>query len=102
MTSDKHINGSDGSGSKAEYYNTDLAMSESQTTPAKTSRFRKLFGKGNKSIAADGGDSDVEEPEKNKKHFGFMEQVKVVLFGSWLNVLLVCVPIGIAIANAGE
>lgn len=102
MASDKQIDGSDGSGSKAEYYNTDLAMSESQTTPAKTSRFRRLFHKNKRSPAANEGDSNADEPPKTKKHYGFMEQVKVVLFGSWLNVLLVCVPVGIAIANAGE
>lgn len=42
------------------------------------------------------GANDGEET-KVKKHFGLWPQLKVTVFGSWINILLVCVPVGIAL-----
>jgi len=43
-----------------------------------------------------GGQQDGEE-KKVKKHYGFWPQLKAAVFGSWINVILVCVPVGIAL-----
>lgn len=43
-----------------------------------------------------GPDSDSQSA-KPKENITFWGQFKAILFGSWINVLLVCVPIGIAL-----
>jgi len=34
---------------------------------------------------------------KVKKHFGLWPQLKAAVFGSYVNIILVCVPVGIAL-----
>lgn len=49
----------------------------------------------------DSSDSDTQRSKKKKKHpkIPFMQQVKAVLY-SWVNVLLIFVPVGIALEYA--
>jgi len=48
-----------------------------------------------------GSNSEVQngegEDSKSKKHFGLWPQLKAAVFGSYVNILLVCVPVGIAL-----
>lgn len=53
------------------------------------------FGKKDDDEVADG-----EEKKKRRKHIGVWPQLKATLFGSWINVLLVCVPVGFAVNYA--
>ena len=68
--------------------------------PRKRGVFKKLFGgKEEKSEDPEMQRTDTSE-SKPKKHFTVMEQVKTVILGSWINVLLICSPVGIAIHYA--
>lgn len=71
------------------------SMVEEPQPLEKPSRLRRLMGKGHKKGKST--DQTESEDSKEKKHFGFLPQVKVVLFGSWINILLICVPVGIAL-----
>ena len=62
----------------------------------------KLFSKQDKEhdeeAQANGNDS-LNSSNKEKPKFTFMSQVRYSIFNSWVNVLLICVPVGIALAN---
>lgn len=87
----------DGSGDRPSYYDSTKSFSSEQQEPPKPrSRWQKMLGKGKKGDEEDLNRSNTSE-SKQKKHFGLVEQLRTVLLGSWINVLLICVPIGIAL-----
>jgi len=61
-------------------------------------RIRQVFHKSNKS-EIDGGNVDSKK-KKHGKHIPIGTQIRAVLFGSWINLLLICVPVGIALNYA--
>lgn len=64
------------------------------------SRFQKLFRRKKHNEETERATSSLSEKTgKRKKKFTVWGQLKVTLFGSWINVLLICAPVGIAIYN---
>ena len=56
------------------------------------------FGK--KTEEDEGEQGTRSDPKKNKQKFTFVGQLKATLLNSWINVLLVAVPVGIALNYA--
>ena len=70
--------------------------------PKKRSRF-KLFGRHKDEDTTNDGDSEKSKKKKKQRpkvKLTLWQQFRHTLFGSWINVLLVAVPIGIAINYA--
>lgn len=84
-------------GTDGDKYTADPEAISENPSDKKRSVLQRLTGRGKKDKKPEKRHTDSEDPKKNKKHFGFLEQLKVVLFGSYINVLLICVPIGIAL-----
>jgi len=64
------------------------------------SRFQKLFRKKKQDQETERTASSLsEKSNKKNKKFTVWGQLKVTVFGSWINVLLICAPVGIAIYN---
>ncbi|KAI9668043.1 MAG: hypothetical protein M1821_000863 [Bathelium mastoideum] len=67
-------------------------------------RRKKKFGFFGKEEADDGAErsrtTDSEKPENPDKHITFKSQVRATVFGSWINVLLLVVPVGFAVNYA--
>lgn len=81
------------------------SIGNSGTSPAAKARRRDRFtGMFKKKQPVDDPERQrtlTSESKKKKQHFTLWGQVKVVIFGSWVNVLLICVPVGIALKKAG-
>ena len=61
-------------------------------------RLRSKFGRHGDPPAASGANRDTEVgPKKPKQKFPVMGQIRATLFNSWINVLLIAVPVGIII-----
>ena len=77
-----------------------IVEEESVSAPAQGPRRRLRFL--DKMHHKDKGNSEVErttttESKKPKQKFTFMSQIRATLFNSWINVLLIMVPVGIAV-----
>lgn len=79
---------------------------ETSHVPRKRRKFMGILGHPDR--AANGevpddqqppADTD-EKPKKPHRHIPLWDQFKTVLFGSWVNVLLICVPVGFAVRYA--
>ncbi|KAL1303622.1 hypothetical protein AAFC00_006982 [Neodothiora populina] len=80
---------------------------ESQQQSNHGPRKRRFMGILGHSDRTDTDESDLERTETEKakaklmkRRIPFMQQFKAVLFGSWVNVLLICVPVGFAVRYA--
>ena len=62
-------------------------------------RFRRLFKKQEKDYSS-GEATSIADSEKSKERWGFMGQIKATLFNSWINILFLMVPVGIAVNYA--
>lgn len=74
---------------------------DNATTPGPRRRVRflnkfHLKGKENSGIAR----APTTESKKAKQQFTFMGQIRATLFNSWINVLLIMIPVGIAVHYA--
>ena len=67
--------------------------------PGAMGRMRGLFHKKSQN-SEDHGDDDNGKNKKPKQHFTPMSQVKGTILNSWINVLLICSPLGIALYYA--
>lgn len=96
-------------GAHKESGDSTLTPTHSATNNAPRNRFKKLFRKEH-----DGPeDPNLDEPEPDelsleerkkkafKRKIPVGAQIKFVLFGAWINVLLVMVPVGFAVYYAG-
>lgn len=91
-----------GNGSNQEYYQQPQSLEQREVSNNKKAPlWRRALGKDKKNDSGDVERTTTSE-SKTKKHYGLVEQLKVVLLGSWINVLLICVPIGIALHAAGK
>lgn len=88
-----------------EVPSTDIPRTSSQASTARIedapsnqprNRFQKFFGKKGKRQEMRRMDSSSSSTASKKK-FTLWGQLKVTLFGSWVNLLLICVPVGIAL-----
>ncbi|KAF4549059.1 Vacuolar calcium ion transporter-like protein 1 [Elsinoe fawcettii] len=67
----------------------------------KTGMRRRIMGKLGRSNTAATENSEMSESKKKKrKHIPFMKQFKAVFFGSWINILLLAVPVSFALNYA--
>lgn len=69
----------------------------SRSEKPKKSMFGFLHRRKKESNSAAANGADAEDKPKVKKHFGLWPQLKAAVFGSYVNILLVCVPVGIAL-----
>lgn len=61
----------------------------------------KLTGKGKDKDESEGADEeDDSKSKKPKQKFTFWGQLRATLFGSWINILLIAAPVGIAVNYA--
>ena len=91
------------SGQKETSQESEAGISGSTLTPpqgqsATDGRLRQRF----RLFKKDKGDHSVEEKSLSesmgsKEQFGFMGQLKATLFNSWINILFLMVPVGIAV-----
>ncbi|KAI9757181.1 MAG: vacuolar membrane-associated protein iml1 [Chaenotheca gracillima] len=78
---------------------TNLAAQNSSRSGA-TKRRNRILSKFSKHTSnPDTSEKEAEDSGKTKPRYTFANQIRATLFNSWINVLLICAPIGIIIAN---
>ena len=88
-------------GDRPESRDTKSGVNEKTHVPRKRKKFLGILGQPDRTDEdADLERTDTQETKKRKRHAGPWEQFKAVLFGSWVNVLLICVPVGFAVRYA--
>ena len=87
---------------------TDNTLTEDQPTGTGQARNRKSGGlmrrlhlKRGEKDNTDSNRTTTEKSKKPKQSFSFVSQIRGTLLNSWINVLLIAVPIGIALNFAG-
>lgn len=74
----------------------------SENKPRVRGKFKGLFKKKKHDESeAETQDLSPDDEEKPKTNFTFASQIRATLLNSWINVLLVAVPVGIALKYAG-
>ena len=83
----------------------DQTRQDRDLAPRKRHRFMGLLGRPDSSEVEQDEDpdlvrTDTRESKRRKRGVSPWKQFKEVLFGSWVNVLLICVPVGFAVKYA--
>lgn len=72
--------------------------------PRKRLKFMGILGQPDRTGTQDSDDSERTDSgdtkKKRRRHIPAWTQFKSVMFGSWVNVLLICVPVGFAVRYA--
>lgn len=84
--------------SEAVSGSTVVPRGEPATKGKPRNRFRRMFKSKNKDNGNTKADeTSVSDSLKDKEQFTFMGQLKATLFNSWINILFLMVPVGIAV-----